>query len=98
MIWGAVTLLWEVRPFWVDEWRIIYNLKFKSEEELWGKLAFMQQFPRLYLSLLKLFTAKLHYSYFSLRLPSFLIGTAAMWGVYRLAGKVYEPNNYNDCN
>jgi hypothetical protein len=95
MIWGAVSVLWEVRPFWVDEWRIIYNLKFKSQEELWGGLAFMQQFPRLYLSLLKLFTAKLHYSYFSLRLPSFLIGSLTMWGVYRLANKLYPGNNYN---
>lgn len=95
MGWGIVSVWFEVRPFWVDEWRIIYNLKFKSVPELWGRLAFMQQFPRTYLSLLKVFTSSFEYSYFSLRLPSFIIAVIAMVTVYQLAGRLFSKYNYN---
>ncbi|MCF8449240.1 MAG: glycosyltransferase family 39 protein [Taibaiella sp.] len=95
MGWGIVSVWFEVRPFWVDEWRIIYNLKFKSVPEIWGRLAFMQQFPRTYLSLLKFFTASFDYSYFSLRLPSFIIAVVAMLSSYQLAGRLFSKYNYN---
>jgi 4-amino-4-deoxy-L-arabinose transferase-like glycosyltransferase len=95
LVWGVVSVFFEVRPFWVDEWRIIYNLKFKTVPEIWGKLAFMQQFPRAYLSVLKLFTAQFNYSYFSLRLPSWLIAVATITMVYRLATVLYPAKSYN---
>ncbi len=92
--WGMVSVLFEVRPFWVDEWRIIYNLKFKTVPEIWGKLAFMQQFPRTYLALLKLFTASFDYNYWSLRLPSFIVALVTILSLYRLCGRLYPQANY----
>lgn len=94
VVWGVVSVVWEVRPFWVDEWRIIYNLKFKTVGELWGKLAFMQQFPRAYISALKWFIQWQGYSYFSLRLPSLVVALAAMAAVYRLARRVWGQSGY----
>ena len=94
VVWGVVSVFREVRPFWVDEWRIIYNLKFKTIEELWGPLALMQQFPRAYISLLKWWTATQGYSYFSLRLPSLLVALAAMGAVYALARRVWPAGNH----
>jgi hypothetical protein len=82
-------VLFPIRAFWRDEWCIIYNLKFKTPEMLWGPLDFTQQFPRIYLQLLKSFTAHLHYTYFSLRLPSFIIGVAAMIFSYRLMNRIF---------
>jgi hypothetical protein len=93
--WGVVSVTAEVRPFWVDEWRIIYNLKFKTIEGLWGKLAYMQQFPRTYLSILKTITSWFDYNYYSLRIPSFLIGVATMGSLFGLAQKLYPRENYN---
>lgn len=94
VIWGVVSVFWEVRPFWVDEWRIIYNLKFKNIDALWGPLAYMQQFPRAYISVLKWWTEGQGYSYFSLRLPSLLVALAAMLAVYTLARRVWPADNY----
>lgn len=94
LVWGLVSVLWEVRPFWIDEWRIIYNLKFKTVKELWGPLAFMQQFPRAYISVLKWWTAGQGYSYFSLRLPSLAVALACMAAVYALARRVWPAANH----
>lgn len=85
-MWGLVMALAPVHPFWIDEWRLIYNLKFKSSSELWGPLQFTQQFPRLYLASLKAFTQTCDYSYQSLRLPALLfsIGTIGLsWRIMR---------------
>lgn len=95
--WGLVSVVASVRPFWVDEWRIIYNLKFLIPQEIWGKLAFMQQFPRLYLFLLKMFTSTMSYSYWSLRAIPYLAGLAAIWCIYDTAQRIYsnkEPYRY----
>lgn len=86
---GLALVLAQVKPFWIDEWRLIYNLKYKSCAELWGSLEFMQQFPRGYLSLIKLFSAPFDYSYFTLRFPSFLAGTITILFAYRLMDKIY---------
>ncbi len=90
---GLVMAVFEVRPFWVDEWRIIYNLKTKGHAALWGPLDFMQQFPRVYLQAMKGITSAFGYSYSSLRLPSFLVGTAALAFCYRLMLKIYPNGN-----
>ena len=92
-----VSVFWQIKPFWVDEWRIIYNLKFKNSAALWGDLDFMQQFPRVYLELIKSFTQLFNYSYTSLRLPSFLVGTASIGLVWSLMKKFYpktQPNRF----
>ncbi len=93
-LWGAISVFAEVRPFWIDEWRIIYNLKTKSVGELWGKLAYMQQFPRTYLTGIKLFTEQFDYSYTSLRLPAYLVGLATMVSIYLLTGTLFYAKNY----
>jgi hypothetical protein len=95
LLWGGLSVLFQIRPFWVDEWRIIYNLKFRDVPGLWGKLDFMQQFPRTYLSLLKEWTSRNDYSYFSLRLPSYLVGATAMVLIYRLAVRLFPADTYN---
>lgn len=94
LLWGGVSVFFEVRPFWVDEWRIIYNLKFRDVPGLWGKLDFMQQFPRTYLSIMKKWTSRNDYSYFSLRLPSYLVGVTAMALMYRMAVRLFPAEKY----
>ncbi len=92
---GFVLVLAQIKPFWVDEWRVIYNLKYKNAVQLFGPLDFMQQFPRVYLEIIKAFSAPFDYSYFTLRLPSFLVGTATIIFCYRLMKKIYAPTNLN---
>lgn len=93
--WGLASVLREIRPFWVDEWRVIYNLKFKSSAALWGQLDFLQQFPRVYLAIIKAFTSAYDYSYLSLRLPSFIVGSLTIVLCYRLMNRLYARNNIN---
>jgi hypothetical protein len=87
---GAVTVFFEIKPFWLDEWFLIDNLKFKSAWELWGRLDHVQQFPRLYLQLLDWFAASLDYSYAALRLPSFLVHTLGILVCYRLSARLFS--------
>lgn len=89
LCWGIVMSLFPVEPFWIDEWRLIYNLKFKSTEALWGSLAFTQQFPRVYLTLTKWWTAAFDYSYTSLRLPAYLISICSLLLCRHLGQKLY---------
>lgn len=93
--WGAVMVFAQVKPFWIDEARVIYNLKFRNAAMLWGQLDYLQQFPRVYLQLVKLFTAAFDYNYTSLRIPSFIVGTSLILFSYRLMNKLYSIANYN---
>jgi hypothetical protein len=93
--WGLAMVVAEIRPFWVDEWRIIYNLKFKDPKGLWGPLDYMQQFPRVYISIVKSISAYFHYSYTSLRAPSYVVGTALIVLAYRLMARLYPADHLN---
>jgi len=93
--WGLVLVVAQVKPFWVDEWRVIYNLKFKTAAAIWGPLDFMQQFPRVYIEIIKAFTSLFDYSYFTLRLPSYLVGSFAIFFCYRLANRIYGTTHFN---
>ena len=93
--WGLLQVVAEIRPFWVDEWRIIYNLKFKTAAQLWGPLDFMQQFPRAYITPIKWFTSRFGYSYTALRLPSYLVGLSVIIVCYRLMNRLYSPGHFN---
>lgn len=93
--WGIISVIFQIRPFWVDEWRVIYNLKFKTPSELWGPLDFMQQFPRVYLQIVKWFTSIFNYNYFSLRLPSFIVGSLTMLMAWRVMRRVFPKGNFN---
>ncbi len=86
---GISSVLFEIRPFGLDEWFIIYNLKTKTAPALLGKLDLMQQFPRIYLVLVKWFTAAFNYSYFSLRLPAFLVSLLVMALCMHLAKVIF---------
>lgn len=88
---GIVSVTWSVRPFWLDEWFIIWNLKNKDVPQLFGPLDLMQQFPRVYLVLFKAFTSSFGYSYWSLRLPSLLASIATLLLGYRLSLRLF-PN------
>jgi hypothetical protein len=93
--WGLLMVCLPIKPFWVDEWRIIYNLKYKTPETIWGPLDYMQQFPRVYLAIVKAFTSAFHYSYTSLRLPSFLVGGATILFCWRLMKLLYPEAKAN---
>ena len=90
---GLSLVLAEIKPFWNDEWRLIYNLKFKTAEELWGPLIYTQQFPRVYIQCFKAFTSLLNYSYFGLRFPSYLVGIAIILFSWRLMNKIYKADS-----
>ncbi len=87
---GAVLVLLPIKPFWVDEWFIIDSLKTKDAMSLFGQLDFMQQFPRVYLVILKGFTSVFDYSYFSLRLPSYLVSVSTIVLTWKVADKLFE--------
>ncbi len=92
---SLILVLVQIKPFWIDEWRVIYNLKYKSPTMLLGQLDFMQQFPRVYLEIIKGFTSMFDYSYLTLRLPSFLVGTFAIIFCYRLMKKIFPAAYLN---
>jgi len=92
LCWGAAMVIYTIKPFWRDEWCLIYNLKFKPPKMLWGPLDFTQQFPRVYLQCIKFFSAQLGYSYCSLRFPSYLAGTGAVFLCYNLMNRLFAEN------
>lgn len=92
-----VSVFLPIKPFWVDEWFIIYNLKSRTAHELWGQLAFYQQFPRAFLVLVKWFTSFFQYSYWSLRLPSCIISIASLLILTKLSLKIYPGNRLFAC-
>src|SRR3989338_10809121 len=75
------------RPFWLDEWYIISNIKFKSYLEVFNHLEYTQ-FPRVYLVLLKAFAGLFNFSEVSLRLIPYFCGLIAIVFSYYLAGSV----------
>lgn len=48
-LYGLLITCFPLLPFWIDEWLLLDNLKFKSQARLWGALEHTQQFPRVYL-------------------------------------------------
>jgi len=93
ILYGLVLTCLPVFPFWIDEWLLLDNLKFKSAAQLWHGLDHTQQFPRVYLEIIKYFSAACNYSYFSLRLPSFLAHSFGLVLLYRLSRRIFPGNN-----
>ena len=91
---GIAFVSMEIKPFWVDEWFIIDNLKSKDVPALFGQLHFLQQFPRVYLAILKVFTSFFNYSYFSLRLPSFIMGFASILLAWNIMKRLYPAPTF----
>ena len=88
---AAAMAFFPLRPFWNDEWRLIYNIKFKDIAGLWGRLDLLQECPRTYLTALKIIGASFDYSYVSLRLPSLIIAVASVFFIFWLRKKLF-PN------
>ena len=87
---GIAMAFFPIRPFWNDEWRLIYNLKFKNVSQLWGTLDLLQQCPRVYLTALKQITSYFDYNYISLRVPALVIGVASIFVIFHLKKKIYS--------
>ncbi|HEX2608890.1 MAG TPA: hypothetical protein VHK91_16010 [Flavisolibacter sp.] len=81
--------LFEIRAFWIDEQSVLDNLKFKEGKELFGTLDHLQQFPRVYLYIIRSFAAHFHFSYTSLRFIPFLVQTAAILLLVRVSRLIY---------
>ena len=95
VIMGAALVTFQIKPFWVDEWFVIYSLKTKSMAGIFGQLEFLQQFPRTYLALIKWFTSYFNYSYFSLRLPSYLVSISVILLCYNVMKKMYDKQVFS---
>jgi hypothetical protein len=93
VLYGLVITIFPLLPFWIDEWMLLDNIKFKTPAQLWGILAHTQQFPRVYLQLVKYFSAACDYSYFSLRLPSFIVHCCGIALLYRLSDRIFRQDN-----
>jgi hypothetical protein len=93
--WGLLLVACQLIPFGVDEWRLIYNIKFKTAGELMGPLDLVQQFPRVYLSIFKAFTSAFDYTYWSLRFPSLFMAVAIILLAYKLMNELFTNNNVN---
>ncbi len=84
--------IFPIRPFWNDEWRLVYNLKTKDIQGLWGQLDLLQQCPRTYLTVYKLVTRFFDYSYTSLRIPALIIGTTSVIVLWSLKGRIIRDH------
>ncbi len=88
-VWGLALAVFPIQPFWIDEWRLIFNLKFLSWAQLWGPLRYTQQCPRLYLAALKALNAPAQYSYATLRLPALALSVSSMAVAWQLMKRIF---------
>ena len=86
---GVAEAFFPIRPFWNDEWRLIYNLKFKNVSQLWGTLDLLQECPRVYLTVLKKVTSYFDYGYTALRLPALVLTATSIVLAFYLKKKVF---------
>ena len=89
---GIAMAFFPIRPFWNDEWRLLYNIKFRNVHQLWGTLDLLQQCPRCYLTLLKVIIAPFDYSYTAIRLPALIITTASIFFCFYLKKKIFPQS------
>lgn len=90
---GLTEALFQIRPFWNDEWRLTYNVKFKSIPQLWGVLDLIQECPRTLLSALKVIAQFFDYSYYSFRLPALVFTVANLGMVFYLRKRLFGNNS-----
>ncbi len=88
-VYGITVTLFEIKPFWLDEWCIIFNLKTKTHSQLWGHLEYMQQFPRLYLQIIKSVTEPFDYSFSSLKITSLIVHCTGLIFCYKLSARLF---------
>lgn len=85
--------LFKVKAFWLDEWFILYNLKYKSYSELFDNLFYIQQFPRVYLVIIKKLADITNYNYFALRFLPTLMQLINISFIFFTIRKIVFPNN-----
>lgn len=82
-----------LKGFWLDEWFILYNIKFHSYSELFNNLFYSQQFPRVYLAIQKFVIEFFNYNYFAIRVIPFLIQVVNILFVFFVISKIVYPSN-----
>lgn len=87
--------LFHEKGFWLDEWFVLYNIKFRNYRELFGNLFYIQQIPRVYLSLLKFFIEFFNYSYFSIRFIPTLIQVINILLITIVSSRILFKNQMN---
>ncbi len=92
-IFSQIYSLIEIKAFWLDEWFILYNIKYKSYSELFGNLFYIQQFPRIYLILIKFLADISNYNYLILRLLPTLMQIINIILIVYLIRKIVFPDN-----
>lgn len=87
--------LFQMKAFWLDEWFILYNLKYKSYTELFDNLFYIQQFPRLYLVIIKFIAEITNYNYFALRfMPTIMQLINIMFVTFVIRKIIFKKNNF----
>jgi hypothetical protein len=93
VIGSQVYSLINVKGFWLDEWFILYNIKFRSYSGLFNTLFYSQQFPRIYLSIVKFIAEIFNYNYFAIRVLPFLFQIVNIFLVYFSISKIVFPSD-----
>lgn len=76
------------KAFWLDEWFLLYNIKFRTYAGLFSNLDYIQQIPRVYLALLKYCAETFNYSYYSLRAIPTLVQGANIYLICFFVSKI----------
>jgi hypothetical protein len=82
-----------LKGFWLDEWFILYNIKFHTYSGLFNNLYYSQQFPRVYLSTVKFIAEIFNYNYFAIRVLPFSFQIVNIFLIYFLISKVVFPSD-----
>lgn len=83
-----------MKPFWLDEWFIINNFKYKEIGGLFfHPLDFNQSFPRVYLVLIKYFSRIFNYNYLSLVLIPFIVQLLNIGFLYYVVLNIVYKND-----
>src|SRR3990167_5123788 len=90
--------LWTIfiiaKPFWLDEWSSLFNLKNLAYSNLFGPLLESQEFPRIYLAFMKYLAEKSNYSPILLKIPATIFGILSLVTVYFISKKIYKTDNF----
>jgi hypothetical protein len=82
-----------MKAFWLDEWFILHNMKTKSYSALIGELEYSQQFPRIYLIIIKFFAEITHYNYYAIRFfPTIAQIFNILFIVFSISGILFKDN------
>ena len=92
-IFSQIYSLIQIKAFWLDEWFILYNIKHLSYSKIFGNLFYIQQFPRVYLIIIKAIADFSDYNYLCLRLIPTSIQILNIILIVFLVRKIIFPNS-----